>query len=642
MFLKSALMGESPLQVWLNEEKARAKTLRSVGHATTNVAKFTVAWAATEAEDLRVISESISSLHSHTETLFTALADQIEASRSHLKSIHTHSTALQALKKRQRELQAKVQGKNGEAARDELAVVDRQVSTAYAELESDKRRLFQETQREQWDAIIEFAAKLMCVASFGNHISDQVPQGKLAPGHDLPAFKNGPTISHIMSDFNSQKQDWRGYLPLEINFSNTLTTSSNAANRDPASKLNNDIYEADVFEADVHDEIAVSSRLNGLVAPNAFKTSGSLDDVASVYVGGGVGAAGLIPVEPVDFEPFNAEPLSDEVENFEPFDAEPFDAEPFDAEPFDAVPVHAIAPIKQSLSTQNSSQRTVGTNRPLSSLAAAVQEAVSGPLGSVPGRDDKKVVGTGASAQGGVGDGVTEMLQSIPAAVMVAHQQQPYRHSQSQEKRRMSSLAIALAEAEAGGDEQKGVGVGSRLGSVGDGVTELLRGIVPDSQVLLNTISESPEPQVQPVTQETQTHTSAHPQSHVLQSEETNPYGDLGTFVVMFNYEQTPGNADELTIQVGDLVAARNVYEDGWGHGRVLRTNAEGFFPFNAVYPALSSAGVGWASADAAPQVIAGVAVSPNPAILYSEGVIGADDYSRIQASLLGVGIDWK
>ncbi|ORY40348.1 hypothetical protein BCR33DRAFT_740223 [Rhizoclosmatium globosum] len=172
------------------------------------------------------------------------------------------------------------------------------------------------------------------------------------------------------------------------------------------------------------------------------------------------------------------------------------------------------------------------------------------------------------------------MLRQLPIAGVVAQQQQ-------QDARRGSSLSLADAEDAVVKAGVKGNGVDGGCGT--DGVAGGGR-----------EVSNKPGKSI------------------------------VGTFVVMFDYEQTPGKDDELTIRVGDLVAASNVYEDGWAVGRVLRTNKTGFFPFNAVYPVFSASGTPLRNAQEVPETVCGVAVSPSPTLLFQDGVISKEDYESI------------
>ncbi|KAI8622245.1 hypothetical protein BC830DRAFT_1224099 [Chytriomyces sp. MP71] len=609
MFSKIPFLSETPLNTWIGEEKDRSKATRTLAKQTGSVAKAVAAWGKPEAEDLKFISEKLSVLHSRVETLYSWLADQQEGSRAHLKILQKKCDALTALKKRQRELQTKLDAKPGtakaDALRAELNATDRELMTAHAELEGDKREVFQRCARMEWDALVEFAGRVLVVASFGNHIADQVPQGKLAPGYDLPAFKNASTITQIMSDFASQEPQWRSYIPADLNCSHldlatapvarTASGSLESLETIPAKPVRRPgaaavaAGEDAIYTAALHDDDAagVPARGGDLVAPNAFKTSGSLEDVAGLYVA-------RVPTE-------LAHPRGNVFADAEEQMEGATDLEGvFDASPvYAAVPVGTLQPPTAAAAVYGVPGIQRATARPLSSLAAAVREAVAGPLGAVPGREDKKAAGMGGT--GSVGDGVSEMLRQTAAVPAVATLQQ----EGAAKERRMSSLARTLREAEAGMDEKKGVGVVGRMGSVGDGVTELLRGIAP--------VQTTPVVPQRPAPVESQ-------------------FGALGTFVIMFQYDATPGKADEMSIVPGDLVAARNVYEDGWGFGRLLRTNALGFFPFNAAYPVLSSAGTPF-TRELAPRSVAGVEVSPAPSALLAEGVIGSEDFNVISAA---------
>ncbi|KAJ3048207.1 hypothetical protein HK097_010767 [Rhizophlyctis rosea] len=63
----------------------------------------------------------------------------------------------------------------------------------------------------------------------------------------------------------------------------------------------------------------------------------------------------------------------------------------------------------------------------------------------------------------------------------------------------------------------------------------------------------------------------------------------LGLFVVCFAFK--PGREDEIGLEVGDVIAATETFEDGWACGFSYRTGITGFFPFNAVIAVVDEMG---------------------------------------------------
>ncbi|KAJ3031249.1 UNVERIFIED_CONTAM: hypothetical protein HDU68_005588 [Siphonaria sp. JEL0065] len=569
------------------------------------------------------------------EELHSFLAGEFEQSRATLKEIKSREESLGVIKKKQRDLQSKLDAalKKGSSAprsilggsdavtdliRMDLGNLDREVMVAQADFEGFKREAFKNASKRKWNAIIEFSAKMIVLANFGNHISDQIPQGKLAPGYDLPAFKNAHIISQIMSDYESQSAQWRNFIPSDLNFSSSTgtsnivstsledlespTTSSSQFQQQPIEIIKPESVREEIYNASLAvnttattiTSSATTTSAHSPAAPNAFKTVPSLQQ-QQTYVSNNS--------NPI-FSNTTATTITNNESIYAAESIEPSAAA--EGEIFmDAVPVYPssihnattvttsttniasgfVSPVQPgylsgTFNNQNQSLHSTdpsllarldpvsegaGRRRPVSNLAAAVAEAV-GPLGRIPagsaGAGDKKgssgssgapVVGaTGILAS--VGDGVTEMLRAAQQQQQQQQQTQIYPNvgGGGGDVRRMSSLALALAEG--GEDDKKGVGVGGRNTSVGDGVTGMLR-------EMTNT-TNSDEPQQSVVTP------AAPPATTLPNAPIVKPL--LGTFVVMFDYEQTPGKADEVSIVVGDLVDTSNVYEDGWGYGRVL------------------------------------------------------------------------
>ncbi|KAI9332951.1 Eisosome component PIL1-domain-containing protein [Obelidium mucronatum] len=800
-----------PIQSWISDEKDLVKNVKALGKAHSQVAKGLTVWGKPEAEDIKTISCNLAALSGKMEELHLSLAAELENSRAILKEIKAREESLSVTKKKQRDLQAKLdsaikKSSSGSGAavsgttqqrdgtdliRIDLGALDREVMVAQADFEGFKREAFKKAVKKKWNAVIEFSAKMIVLANFGNHISDQIPQGKLAPGYDLPAFKNAHIISQIMSDYESQSAQWRNFIPTDLNFSLSGSTELNGATSSTgvaavvSTSLDDDIHhltpgssnsmdlhlspdDADIQQQQnqnqtqqqhpheqnpvigftkqesvkeeiyhaglaietsaaamvsasttattipsrslqtgltVSSPLAVSPLLHSPAAPNAFKTISSLEYMSlqhqhqqqqsTPYYNAHVSKTAASAPLFANTSGTTDTQAGDDTEESIFMDAVPVDAclvnphQPqynpsiitkpntpatlaMAANSALASPVqpggflYSSRPQQQQQQQQQYSRQigetgaqqnvdssvllaaglSGGRQRPVSNLAAAVAEAV-GPLGRIPvgssGVDKKgggasggPVVATAVGVTGllgSVGDGVTDMLRA--AAVVAQVQQQPQQVSSpggGGDVRRMSSLALALAEG--GEDDKKGVVVAGRNISVGDGVTGMLReltavesahGVAADRQPL-QSLSSVNVPAAVPATA-----ISSAVAATAVPANAVKPI--LGTFVVMFDYEQTPGKADEVSIVVGDLIDTNNVYEDGWGFGRVQRTNAVGFFPFNAVYPALSTNGTRFTAQDI-PSSVCGVAVSPSPAVLFNDGVIGQHDFEIITGVL--------
>ncbi|KAJ3098543.1 hypothetical protein HK100_005083 [Physocladia obscura] len=684
--LRNAVLGETPpIQARIADEKEVVRATRTLAKAHGQASRSLTSWGRPEAEDIKCISAHLASLSDKVDMLHVWLADEFEISRSILKDIQLREELLASLKKKQRDLQAKLDSAVKKAAstnsstsrilgtsavanntpaaqadliRIELGGIDREVMVAVADFEGFKREAFRKAEKRKWNALIEYCAKLVVIANFGNHVSDQIPQGKLAPGYDLPAFKNAHIVSQIMVDYEAQSAEWRNFIPADINFSPSSLQSSTTKLQPASSPLksptitNESILRrasTDFATSIVQDEIYTASpvvshnvqpyiaeafptistqlpsthnRQSSLVAPNAFQTASPLSP------------ASMPQRNSLQFEysptPISTDPVDEEiyVDAIPIVDADVIvAAEPISATVQSSSPTNTLSSLPQQKKQQQ--QPRVST-RPPSTLVLALHEA---------GSDAAK----GLGSAGSVGDGVTEMIRgvaintsSVPPTTTTTEAAIVATATQ----RRVSSLVLALAES--GGDEKKGiVGVGLRGSSVGDGVTDMLKGIVPGVVATADVTIDGGGGEVVQVPLDNVAEVIDLNSDSVATTDSKKV---LGTFVVMFNYEKTAGKVDEISISVGDLVVASNVYEDGWGYGKILNTNSAGFFPFNAVYPVLNASGRAYRSNSSAdpettpPLSISGVAVSPPPLILHQEGAIGKDDYDCIFAAMKRVG----
>lgn len=85
----------------------------------------------------------------------------------------------------------------------------RQVSEHIAKYETLKRELFREAIAIQSQSWVQLSRSISIMATFQQHLYQQIPRGTLTPGEELPVFKGAATVENIWQDFTSEIEGHR-------------------------------------------------------------------------------------------------------------------------------------------------------------------------------------------------------------------------------------------------------------------------------------------------------------------------------------------------------------------------------------------------------------------------------------------------
>ncbi|KAI9359242.1 Eisosome component PIL1-domain-containing protein [Zopfochytrium polystomum] len=578
----------SNIHIWIQEEKDVIKEIRALAKEQSHATKFIAQWGKTEAEDLKTITEKTSTLCMRLEEAQMGLAERLERSRQALKDIKVGEEALAALHKKQREVRAKLDAaakkkRDTDIIRSELNQVDREVLAKEAAHETLKREKTMSALKIRWNAWIEFSAKVSIIANFGNHLADQIPQGVLPPGHELPKFLGGPTTAQIMHDYEVAARSWTSVVPwqnfvpldsssgqLQLNIPGGPSPSPSIPLSPSDSTTQGHIPAAETFAASRSSE-----EFNEAAIPRD-----SVESVrSSTYH---------------DAFPYEAAPVDPAIPTAIQRSSSYTAPTPFEAE--------LVQPSGGYAAPQNPSK--IGPTVPLpGGLGPTGAEGdATGAGGVAGGADDAKVVTMGTS----IGDNVTNMLRGKAGG--------------------------APPIAGTGGNVAKAGGA-PPIAGIGGNVPP---GEKPGSGSM-PVLSAPPIAPAAAATAAVKEVGSAMPVSAVPAAVEARPappipqpsyenivaavrkaVGGMGVFVVCFEWTSTAN--DELSFVVGDAVTTSEVYEDGWAHGRLMRDGSAGFFPFNAVVPAINGLGE-----PAKPKP-----GDPSPESLYLSGSITAAVYRKV------------
>ncbi|KAI9095543.1 Eisosome component PIL1-domain-containing protein [Phlyctochytrium arcticum] len=194
------------LTVLITEEKDVMKTLQKYSKEKVEAGKYMAVWGKTEHADLTDITEKYSTLFEEFSKFHSNLVEGYDGYRVRLKEMKTREDSLHGLRKRFKDLQDKFKDaikkqKPTEGLKLELTAVDRELAEQEAAFESFKRAKFKEAMHLQFDSFLEFGSKIAIFATFGKYMTDQIPQGMLAPGQELPSYEGSPVTTRIIADF---------------------------------------------------------------------------------------------------------------------------------------------------------------------------------------------------------------------------------------------------------------------------------------------------------------------------------------------------------------------------------------------------------------------------------------------------------
>ncbi|KAJ3109819.1 hypothetical protein HDU97_000049 [Phlyctochytrium planicorne] len=551
--------------------------------------------------------------------------DQYEKSRAYIKEIKANEDSLSALHRKQKDLRAKLdnaqrkKNKDVESVRKELGDVDQETLAREAFHEGFKRERLKAALNVRWDGLMEYAAKLSVIANFGNHLANQIPQGYPTPGVDVPPFTGAATTAQILVDFEKCIANWTASVPwpfspavlpplgqtpaipaadtaaaTRLSWSNRAADASGSAESHPLPSVPSPKDSLDVIPTSNESEYRETTPTTAESSPRrepyqTLPTPGVLDTHYNAV------STPDAAEQPQVTSPINL--IQEETQNQpeEPYQAQPNFPEtvPFAAQPVDAA-FYAAQPLQVA-----SANHVPSLAEPY--VAAVVASSHSAPPSAPLEPQPYSAMPMNAKE-------TFPMGYMTPAAPFEARPVNTYTSLVAPLDPSLAPLNVTAPNPpiltpttpnlDVGNSSSKPQAGGGPVSSSDSSSTTKLK-----SEMRGETLTRQPPPP---------------PSYEAAANAVRKAVGGLGVFVVCF--EWVPKQTDELSLIVGDSVAASEVYEDGWAYGRVLRTGAIGFFPFNAVVPAIDGFG---AAARSPPG-------QPTPESLRDEGSITLDAYQII------------
>jgi uncharacterized protein YdcH (DUF465 family) len=120
-----------------------------------------------------------------------------------IKKLHDQLTEVVAKHKQVSDKLAKAiqQKKPSDALQTEETALAQEELILSANFESTKRALLKTAINTQCDGWTKLANSIKTMATFQKHLADQIPQGSLQPGQELPLYVGAATTKMIFRDF---------------------------------------------------------------------------------------------------------------------------------------------------------------------------------------------------------------------------------------------------------------------------------------------------------------------------------------------------------------------------------------------------------------------------------------------------------
>lgn len=184
-------LNNSDLGILIQEEKDVIKSCQRVAKEQSEASKYLAIYGKKEGSaDIVDITEKLWVVLDCITSAQTDCGRRLEIHRELLKDIRVADDALTALKHTERILADKLKDaikkqRGVEAATQAHIDCHQRVLEKEADVACEKRSLLKQALHVKMDAIIEMSAKSSIAASYGKHLADQLPQGKLAPGQQM-------------------------------------------------------------------------------------------------------------------------------------------------------------------------------------------------------------------------------------------------------------------------------------------------------------------------------------------------------------------------------------------------------------------------------------------------------------------------
>jgi hypothetical protein len=205
-----SLSHEPAIKILLEEDKDIISATRNLGKEIGDSAAYLRKYGETQHFDLKDITDNLSFISKHIEKSLTDLASNLQKYRENLKSIKKQADEMYDLQMKAKIAADKLKKAESQQNKpaDVLKSLKREAEEAdvallqyEAAFEANKRALFKDGLINQFQGYQDLGVKLQTIGHFGKCLANQIPQGELDPGDEMPIYLGAPTTKKIKEDF---------------------------------------------------------------------------------------------------------------------------------------------------------------------------------------------------------------------------------------------------------------------------------------------------------------------------------------------------------------------------------------------------------------------------------------------------------
>ncbi|KAJ3246988.1 hypothetical protein HDU78_005639 [Chytriomyces hyalinus] len=196
------------LELFIKEERDVVEAYTALMKQRAGSVDAEIRWASTKEEDIRAVSDKLNQVQQAFIQAENGYIESLEASRKVMKEIRNREKKIHEAKGRLKAAVSKrdaadKKSQPSEALTQEARQIQAEIRGMEAEHLGLTRADLKMALRLKHEASVKYAVRLSVASKFSLYLADQIPQGVLSPGQDLPPFGGAETLEKIMADFNT-------------------------------------------------------------------------------------------------------------------------------------------------------------------------------------------------------------------------------------------------------------------------------------------------------------------------------------------------------------------------------------------------------------------------------------------------------
>ncbi|KAJ3270045.1 hypothetical protein HDV01_000593 [Terramyces sp. JEL0728] len=194
------------LATLIEEEKDCIELFRKCGREVGETSKYITKWGDSEHFDLKDMTSHFSMFAEEIQKILYDISGAYGAYREKLKDIKKKAEELHELDKKYKAAnekfkKAQKKGEPYDKLESDSNGLHKQLLDFECIYEASKRSLYKEAVMLQYNGWADFAVKASIIAQFGKEMANQIPQGAVGPGDDLPPYTGSQITKQIKEDF---------------------------------------------------------------------------------------------------------------------------------------------------------------------------------------------------------------------------------------------------------------------------------------------------------------------------------------------------------------------------------------------------------------------------------------------------------